>query len=287
MSGEYGLAAADMNGDGITDLVVAGFEGQEIRVLLGNGNGTFTPAGPSQSSGGYTWVVVVDDLNGDGKLDASAANSFSNNGGILLGDGNGGLGAPAVVTTGAHTPSTDLGDLDGDGDPDLVLSSFGGGFWRYYLNDGSGSFTFHQEFTATNNPSCAVLYDSDNDGDLDMALTDEIADQVVLMRNLTETGVDETRRPDTFAMLPNEPNPFRVGTRLRFSLPAAVEVRLDVFDIGGRRVARMGPMRREAGWQELFFDGRDLSGRPLGAGVYPYRMTSGAVPRFGKMVVAR
>ena len=42
---------------------------------------------------------------------------------------------------------------------------------------------FVEEFTAPSNPSCAVLLDFDNDGDLDMALTDEIADVVVLVRN--------------------------------------------------------------------------------------------------------
>ena len=39
VNGEYGLAAADMNGDGITDLVVSGCDGQQINTMLGNGNG--------------------------------------------------------------------------------------------------------------------------------------------------------------------------------------------------------------------------------------------------------
>jgi len=180
--GEYGLAAGDMNDDGITDLVVGGRDSATIVTLLGNGNGTFTPT-DDQHSGGNTWVVTLGDLDGDGHLDASTANSSSNNGTILIGKGDGTFKAPAVMATGAHTPSTDLGDLDGDGDLDWVLSSFGGGFWRIYVNDGSGHFAFAQEIDAPNNPSCAVLLDFDNDGDLDMALTDEIADVILLERN--------------------------------------------------------------------------------------------------------
>jgi hypothetical protein len=183
VEGEYGLAAGDMDADGITDIIVGGRDGERLNVLLGTGGAAFLPAPSDQDSGGLTWVVALGDLNGDGKLDATTANSFTANGAMLLGNGDGTLGEPEVIETGAHNPSTDLGDLDGDGDLDWVLSSFGGGFWRLYENDGNGNFTFDQEFTATSNPSCAILVDLDNDGDLDMALTDEIADEIILLRN--------------------------------------------------------------------------------------------------------
>lgn len=183
VNGEYGLAAADVNADGITDLVVSGETGSHLLALLGNGDGTFTPAGSPQSTGGATWVVQLGDVNGDGKLDASTANSGSGNGSILIGNGAGGFGAPTIANVGAFTVSSDLADLEGDGDLDWILSSFGGGFWRIYRNDGAGGFSFWRQITAPSNPSCAVPLDIDNDGDVDLALTDEIADVVVIMRN--------------------------------------------------------------------------------------------------------
>jgi hypothetical protein len=179
----WGLASADMNNDGIVDLVAGCVSDEKAAVLLGNGNGTFT-ASPSQDADGPPWQVALGDVDGDGNVDVTLANAFSANGGALLrGNGDGTLDAPATFATPGHTPATDLGDLDGDGDLDWVLASFGGGAWRIYVNDGNGNFTFDQDIPAPSNPSCSVMLDFDNDGDLDLALSDEIADRVVLMQS--------------------------------------------------------------------------------------------------------
>ncbi len=180
--GEYGLAAADMNNDGISDLIVGAQDSEDIVVLLGTGAGTFNP-GLVQSAGGQVWQLVTGDVNGDGNMDVTTSNAFSNTGSILIGNGNGTLDPPVTYAAPGHVVATDLGDLDGDGDLDWVLSGFTGAAWRLFTNDGSGVFTATQNFPASSNPSCAVLTDLDNDGDLDMALTDEIADEVQLLRN--------------------------------------------------------------------------------------------------------
>ncbi|MEO6028922.1 MAG: FG-GAP-like repeat-containing protein [Candidatus Binatia bacterium] len=182
VSGEYALESGDMNNDGIMDLVVGGRNGSQIRTLLGNGNGAFTGQ-TIQSSGGNTWVIALGDIDGDGDLDATTANDGSANGAALRNNGDGTFAAPVTVSTGDHTPSTDLGDMDGDGDLDWVLSVYGAGKWMLFANDGNGNFAFDQEFAAPSNPSCSILLDIDEDGDIDMALTDEIADVIVLQEN--------------------------------------------------------------------------------------------------------
>src|SRR5262245_60941720 len=69
----YTLVAADLNGDGKTDLVVGGVaNGNNLFVLLNTGNGTFKPAVP-YAIAGVTLSAVVADLNGDGKPDIVAA----------------------------------------------------------------------------------------------------------------------------------------------------------------------------------------------------------------------
>jgi hypothetical protein len=52
VTGEYGLAVGDANEDGLLDLVVAGREGEHLRAVFANGDGSFSPAAAAHSSGG-------------------------------------------------------------------------------------------------------------------------------------------------------------------------------------------------------------------------------------------
>ncbi len=181
-AGEWAVAAADFDEDGILDLAVGAKTSQRIVINTGDGDGTFTVAS-STLCGGQVWMVVCGDVNGDGHEDVSSINSSSNNGAFLFGNGTGGLGAAQTYPTDPFALATDLGDLDGDGDLDWVSASYNGD-WRLFENNGLGGFLFDQEFDAAQAASCSLMFDSDNDGDLDLALIDELADEVVLMENV-------------------------------------------------------------------------------------------------------
>jgi hypothetical protein len=195
ITGEYSLAAADMNEDLILDLVVGGRSSSTMIVNTGSGNGTFSPVLPAQNAGGATWMINAGDVNGDGHEDVATANSDNNNGSILLGDGQGKLQPPASVPTDAFPLATDLGDIDGDGDLDWVTSSFIGD-WNLFINNGGqqggtpGTFSYLRDFEAPQAASCALFLDFDNDGDLDLALIDELADVVILTKNLSTPQLD-------------------------------------------------------------------------------------------------
>jgi hypothetical protein len=87
------IAVADLNGDGIPDLVVTDYGGiagnGAVSVLLGNGDGTFRDAGSQLSGGGGPVDVKVVDYSGKGVGDLVVSNYASDNLSVLLGNGDG------------------------------------------------------------------------------------------------------------------------------------------------------------------------------------------------------
>jgi len=83
------------------------------------------------------------------------------------------------------------------------------------------------------------------------------------------------------------PNPSRAATALRFSLAEAGRVRLDVVDLGGRVVARLGEGWRSAGEHVLEWNGRDEHGDPVRPGVFFVRLASAGRVASQKLVISR
>jgi len=135
------LATGDFNGDGILDLAVgnvaANFD--TVRILLGNGDGTFH-AGHSVFVDGIK--MVADDLTGDGKADLIVVGpgpSFYVRVLLNTGDGTFTVSAPLPSLNGSGYQGRILvRDLNADGKDDLIVGQAGG--LAVLLGNGDGTF---------------------------------------------------------------------------------------------------------------------------------------------------
>ena len=70
------------------------------------------------------------------------------------------------------------------------------------------------------------------------------------------------------------PNPFNPSTTISYSLPNNSSVKLDIYDVAGRKVRSLLDESKSAGYHNVVWNGRDENGREVASGMYLYRFTA-------------
>lgn len=163
------LASADLNNDGVVDIVSSHF-GSIINVHLGDGIGTFqTPMNFSVGNSTTTSMFELVDLNSDEILDVVAANSIVSDVAILLGQGDGTFLSPVFFDAGHEPVFATSADFDGDGNIDLITVSGESNTARILIGNGDGTFDSPLGVFAGDLPTTIVTGDFDADGNIDFA----------------------------------------------------------------------------------------------------------------------
>jgi len=97
---------------------------------------------------------------------------------------------------------------------------------------------------------------------------------------------DELAKIDKYTF-DNFPNPFNPSTTFKFALPQGTEVKLEIYNILGRRVRTVADGYYETGTHRVVWDGKNESGREVASGIYFARFKTADFETSKKMVVVK
>ena len=219
------VTAADVNGDGKPDLIMANSGNNTVSVLPNT-----TPPGAVSTSfatmqnfgtGNGTDSVTTADVNGDGKRDIIVANSSDGTVSVLLNTAAPGVSIPTFATqqtfsAGIEPNNVTAADLNGDGRPDIVVTDDLQHTVVVLLNTTAPgntllSFTPQQAFlSGSNRPNSVAIADVNGDGksDLIMATQGNDSNNISVLLNTTAPGATTPSfaAAQTFATGSGNPN---------------------------------------------------------------------------------
>jgi hypothetical protein len=150
-------------------------------------------------------------------------------------------------------------------------------FYNEVVTISSGQYNFPAD--------AKIRFMCDANGDRDDVYIDEIEFRGFSTGGAATSPItlgSQSLTPNRFSLSQNYPNPFNPVTTISFSLPEASYVRLDVFDVAGRRVATLVDETRNAGVHNVTFDASSMA-----SGVYFYRIEAGDMTETKKMILVK
>ena len=199
------IAVGDFNGDNILDVTVTDFANNNVAILFGKGDGTFTPPTPAETfatgSGtnavGHPVALLATDINGDGVLDLVVVNQgdgvTAGSVSILLGraapngKGDGTFTPPTTIPVGIKPTAIASFDVSAGGGPGLVVTNQVDNSVSVLLQDSTHTFTAKLDPATGKNPATGkgpagiAVSDFNRDGHLDLAVTNQTDNTVSIL----------------------------------------------------------------------------------------------------------
>ena len=126
--GTFSVIAADLNADGMSDLISSNSSDNTISISKNTGTGI--PSTPTQTvsvgSSRSPYMLAAADFNGDGKMDIAVTEYSRGKFSVFLGNGDGTVNATVYdFNTGNYPYGIVAADFNGDGKPDIAVANSG------------------------------------------------------------------------------------------------------------------------------------------------------------------
>ena len=169
---------ADVNGDGILDLITSLYQTDSVTVQLGNGDGTFQAATTYLIVSGFgpaeVHAVSLGSSGSSSTVDLIVGSFNVNQIAVLVGNGNGTFGSPTFYTIGSamNTPtSLTTGDFNHDGKLDVAAANIGDNTISILLGTGTGTLNLQSPaINVGRDPEAIRSGDFNGDGYSDLAV---------------------------------------------------------------------------------------------------------------------
>jgi hypothetical protein len=92
---------------------------------------------------------------------------------------------------------------------------------------------------------------------------------------------------NNFNLYSNYPNPFNPSTNIRYSIPTAGNVTIEIYNSLGQLVNTIVNQYQESGTHNVVWNGTDMSGQKLSSGIYIYKLNTNNYVSSKKMVLIK
>ncbi|MBD3179444.1 MAG: T9SS type A sorting domain-containing protein [Candidatus Latescibacteria bacterium] len=169
--------------------------------------------------------------------------------------------------------------------------------WKLLEEEGQESFAVYRENTAGGGFELLDV-EVTSDGEMSYSFVDNDVEPESGYRYRVDVAgesgtvtlflTEEKNTPaPKFELSQNFPNPFNPSTTIRYSIPEREHVVLDIFDVSGRRVARLVDGVQSTGYHTRKWNGQNAGGDRVSSGVYFYRLVTGKESMTRKMILLR
>jgi len=308
--GFFVAGAGDVNGDGKADFLIGapyaspgGRTNAGSAYVYSGAGGALLYQKDGVAAGDLLGLSVAgaQDINGDGTADFVIGAPFASPG-VLTNAGSafvysGATGALLYQKDGAldldqlGTSVAGAGDVNGDGKADFFIGapyadsgSLVDAGAAYLYSGADGFLLFEKEGLDSDllGSSVAGVGDATGDGKAEFIIGAPNAQPNGLFGAgsayvygliSTDAPKEKPLHPLKFELSQNYPNPFNPTTTIRYSLPKAQKVKLEIFNIIGQRVKVLENGEQTAGEHTLTWNGADEKGEIVPSGVYFYKLT--------------
>ena len=179
--GPFAVLAADLDGDGVLDLISADGRSDQLSFFSGLGGGRFAKSSVFVT-GAESNSLSAADLDGDQLLDLVTADSGSSEISILHGSSGLSFDPPLKLGTGSNPLFLLACDLDGDGLFDLVTADSGDDQLSIFTGRGFGQFSAGQTIDTGDRPRSLAAADLNHDGWLDLICANSVSNDLSIFQ---------------------------------------------------------------------------------------------------------